>query len=142
MKIIILNGPNLNLVGSREIGVYGSKNFEEFFEYLRTAYPSVELIHRQSNVEGELINYLHEFKSDNNGIIFNPGGYTHTSVAIGDAVKSIEVPVIEVHMSRIYARESFRHSSFVSPNCQGVITGFGWAGYEMAMLQLTGALFQ
>jgi 3-dehydroquinate dehydratase-2 len=142
MKVIILNGPNINLVGSREIGVYGNKGIDEFLSYLQMAYPSVQIIHRQSNVEGELINFLQEFRSGNNGIIFNPGGYTHTSIAIGDAVKSMEVPVIEVHLSKIFARESFRHTSYVSPHCDGVISGFGWAGYEMALLSLTGALMK
>ena len=141
MKIIIINGPNLNLVGTREMGVYGNTSMESFLDYLHKAYPSVKFEYRQSNVEGELINFWHKIRADNNGIILNPGGYTHTSVAIGDAVKSLDVPVIEVHLSRIFAREQFRHTSFVSPNCSGVISGFGWAGYEMALLQLTGALF-
>ena len=142
MKIIIINGVNLNLTGSREKEIYGSRGMEDFLAYLEKAYPSVSIIYRQSNLEGELVNYLQEFGRENNGIILNPGAYTHTSIAIGDAVKSVEVPVIEVHLSRIFARESFRHQSFVSPYCSGVISGFGWAGYEMALLKLSGAMFE
>lgn len=141
MKIVIINGVNLNLTGTREKEIYGSTTMEDFLDYLSKAYPSVSIIYRQSNIEGELVNFLQEFRSDNNGVILNPGAYTHTSIAIADAVKSMEVPVIEVHLSRLAARESFRQHSFVSPYCSGHINGFGWAGYEMALLRLSGALF-
>jgi len=133
MNIYIINGPNLNLLGIREKSIYGEQGFESFFEELKTQYPIVNLQYYQSNVEGELINKLHEigFKAD--GIIFNAGGYTHTSVAIADAIAGITSPVIEVHISNVYAREEYRHVSLMAKNCKGVISGFGLASYKLAL---------
>jgi len=136
MKILIINGPNLNLLGIREEDIYGSLSFEEFFEQLKKENHQVELSYYQSNVEGELINKLHEIGFDYDGIILNAGGYTHTSVALSDAVAAITTPVIEVHISNIYAREDYRHVNMLSKNCQGLISGFGLAGYAMALHQL------
>jgi 3-dehydroquinate dehydratase-2 len=133
MKIAIINGPNLNLLGTREPEVYGSKTFEQFFSELKKKYPQIEFEYFQSNVEGELINVLQKNGFSGDGIILNPGGYTHTSVAIGDAVASIKVPVIEVHISNIYAREDFRKISHVSAKCKGTIAGLGLMGYELAL---------
>lgn len=133
MRIEIINGPNLNLLGKREPGIYGSGDFESFLALLKEKYPSVSFGYFQSNVEGELINRLHEVGFSADGIIFNAGGYTHTSVAIADAVAAIEVPVIEVHISNIHARESFRHTSLMAGKCKGVITGLGLQGYELAV---------
>lgn len=132
-KLIIINGPNLNLLGKREPNVYGSLSFTEFFETIKKKYPSVNLEHYQSNVEGELINKLQEVGFSYDGIILNAAAYTHTSVGIGDAVKAIETPVIEVHISNTFAREEFRHQSFISPNAKGVILGFGLQSYELAI---------
>jgi len=136
MKILILNGPNLNLLGKREPGIYGDVSFEVFFEQLTEKYPDLDLHYFQSNVEGEIIDKLHEVGFDFQGIILNAGGYTHTSVAIGDAVKGIETPVIEVHISNVHAREDFRHVSYLSPVAKGVIAGFGLQGYELALESL------
>jgi len=133
MKIAIINGPNLNLLGRREPGIYGSQSFEEFYEQLKGRFASIELTFFQSNVEGELINELHRLGFDVDGIIMNPGGYTHTSVAIADAVSAITAPVIEVHISNIYAREEFRKQSIVSSKCKGSISGLGLKGYELAI---------
>ena len=133
MKLIIINGPNLNLLGKREPEIYGDQGFESFLETLRTKYPAVELTYFQSNIEGELIDTLHESGFSYDGIILNAAAYTHTSVGIGDAVKAIDAPVIEVHISNVYAREEFRHKSFVSPNAAGIIIGFGLKGYELAI---------
>jgi 3-dehydroquinate dehydratase II len=133
MKIIIINGPNLNLLGTREISVYGSKSFEEYFYELKNRYPSLELSYYQSNVEGELINKLHETGLDHSGIIINAGGYTHTSVALRDAIASIKTPVIEVHISNIFAREEFRHQSLIAAKCMGSICGFGLDSYRLAI---------
>jgi 3-dehydroquinate dehydratase-2 len=132
-KLIIINGPNLNLLGKREPNVYGSLSFTEFFKTIKEKYPSVSLEHYQSNVEGELINKLQEVGFSYDGIILNAAAYTHTSVGIGDAVKAIETPVIEVHISNTFAREEFRHQSFISPNAKGVILGFGLQSYELAI---------
>lgn len=134
MKIIIINGPNLNLLGKREPEIYGSQTFEAFLETLKSNYPQFEIHYYQSNVEGEIINKLHEVGYSYDGIILNAGAYTHTSVAIGDAVKAIKTPVVEVHISNTFSRESFRHVSYISPNAQGVILGFGIMGYELAVL--------
>jgi 3-dehydroquinate dehydratase II len=134
MKIIIINGPNLNLVGKREKDIYGESTFEELIPGLRQKFPRISLDYFQSNVEGEIINELQRVGFDYDGIIFNPGGYTHTSVAIADAVAAITSPVIEVHISNIYAREEFRRASLISPNCKGVISGLGMKGYELALL--------
>ncbi|MFN8414957.1 MAG: type II 3-dehydroquinate dehydratase [Cytophagaceae bacterium] len=133
MKLLILNGPNLNLLGKREPGIYGAQSFEEFFQSLQTKYPSIELYYFQSNVEGLLVNKIHEVGFDFDGIIFNAGAYTHTSIAIADAIAGIKTPVIEVHISNVYAREEYRHKSFMAKNCKGVITGFGLKSYELAL---------
>ncbi|MCF6182247.1 type II 3-dehydroquinate dehydratase [Lutibacter sp.] len=133
MKILILNGPNLNLLGKREPSIYGNETFNDFFEALKKKYADVELHYFQSNIEGELIDKLHEVGFTFEGIIFNAGAYTHTSVAIGDAIKGIETQVIEVHISNVYAREKFRHVSYIAPNAKGVIAGFGLQSYELAL---------
>ena len=133
MKLIIINGPNLNLLGKREPEIYGSTTFEEFFRKLQLKFKNVELAYYQSNIEGELIDKLHEVGFNYDGIILNAAAYTHTSVGIGDAVKSIETPVVELHISNIHAREEFRHQSFIAPNAKGVIFGFGLKGYELAV---------
>ena len=135
MKITIINGPNLNLLGTREPQVYGNQTFEEFYKTLLKKYSQVQFSYFQSNVEGELINELQRAgrNMNNNGIILNPGGYTHTSVAIGDAIASIDTPVIEVHISNVHAREDFRKISHVSAKCKGTIAGLGLKGYELAV---------
>jgi 3-dehydroquinate dehydratase-2 len=133
MKLLILNGPNLNLLGKREPDVYGYSSFEDFFEKLKQEYSSVKFDYYQSNVEGELINKLHEAGFSFDGIIFNPGGYTHTSVALGDAVAAIKTPVIEVHISNVFAREEFRHISYIAPKAKGSICGLGLTGYKLAV---------
>lgn len=138
MKIQIINGPNLNLLGKREPGIYGSEGFETFFEELKSKYPEIELSYYQSNVEGEMINKLHEIGFKFDGIIMNAGAYTHTSVAIADAIAGIKTPVIEVHISNVYAREEFRHHSMMAKNCKGIITGFGLKSYELALLSFVG----
>jgi len=132
MKIAIINGPNLNLLGTREVDIYGGENFDTFFEELKKKFTSIEFTFFHSNVEGELINELQRVGFTNEGIIFNPGGYTHTSVAIGDAIAAIITPVIEVHISNIFGREEFRKLSHVSAKAKGVISGLGLKGYEMA----------
>lgn len=133
MKIAIINGPNLNLLGKRETSIYGSQTFEQFLETLKKKYANIEIHYFQSNVEGELINELHRAGFDYDGIILNPGGYTHTSVAIGDAVAAIKTPVVEVHISNVHAREDFRKLSYVSGKAAGSITGLGLRGYELAI---------
>ena len=133
MKILILNGPNLNLLGVREKSIYGEMSFEDFFQKLKSNHSNISLEYYQSNVEGEIINKLHEVGFDYDGIILNAGGYTHTSVAITDAIAGIKTPVLEVHISNIYAREEFRHTSLISKNCIGMISGLGLKGYEMAV---------
>jgi 3-dehydroquinate dehydratase-2 len=133
MKIIIINGPNLNLLGKREPEIYGSESFGDFFTKLQDKFSSVELSYFQSNIEGEIIDKLHEVGFDHDGIILNAAAYTHTSVGIGDAVKGIETPVIEVHISNIQGREDFRHTSYIAPNASGVLFGFGLKGYELAI---------
>ena len=137
MKIIIINGPNLNLLGKREPEVYGNQSFETYFELLQLDFPNINLSYYQSNIEGEIIDKLHEVGFDFDGIILNAGGYTHTSVAIGDAVKSIQTPVVEVHISNTFSRESFRHQSYLSPNAKGVVIGFGLKSYKLALLSFT-----
>lgn len=136
MKIIIINGPNLNLLGKREPDIYGNQSFEDFFKSLQEKYPNLELFYYQSNIEGELINKIQETGFLFDGIILNAAAYTHTSVGIGDAVKAIQTPVIEVHISNTFAREEFRHHSFISPNAAGIIVGFGLKSYELALLSL------
>ncbi len=133
MKIAIINGPNLNLLGTREPEVYGDKTFDIFLNELKKKYPAVEFNYFQSNVEGELINELQRVGFSYAGIILNPGGYTHTSVAIGDAVAAIKTQVIEVHLSNVHAREEFRKISLVSAKCKGTISGLGLKGYELAL---------
>ena len=138
MRLLIINGPNLNLLGQREPLIYGSESFEDYLQKLKDEFPDANIDHYQSNVEGEIINKLHEAGFSYDGIILNAGGYTHTSVAIGDAVQAINSPVIEVHISNIYAREEFRHISYISPHARGVISGFGLEVYRLALLGLGG----
>jgi 3-dehydroquinate dehydratase-2 len=133
MKIAILNGPNLNLLGKREPKVYGNKDFDQYFGQLQFLYPKINLTYFQSNVEGELINELQRVGFDVDGIILNAAAYTHTSVGIGDAIKAIAAPVIEVHISNTFSREDFRHTSFVTPNAKGLILGFGLDVYRLAI---------
>ena len=135
-KIAIINGPNLNLTGQREPEIYGTETFEDLIDDLRNAHPDITLHYFSSNVEGELINALHEHGFDSDGIILNAGGYTHTSVAIADAIKAIKCPVIEVHMSNILSRESFRHQSLTGAYCIGTIMGLGMQGYRLAVAYL------
>ncbi len=132
-KLIIINGPNLNLLGKREPSIYGSLTFTEFLSEIKPKYPKVQLDYYQSNIEGELINKLHEVGFSYDGIILNAGAYTHTSIGIGDAIKGIETPVVEVHISNTFGREEFRHQSYISPNAKGVILGFGLQSYELAI---------
>jgi 3-dehydroquinate dehydratase-2 len=136
MKIQIINGPNLNLLGVREPGIYGNQGFDTYINELRDMYSIIEIDYFQSNVEGELINKLHEVGFSYDGIVINAGGYTHTSVAIADAIAAIKTPVIEVHISNIYAREEYRHVSLTGKNCKGVLTGFGMDGYRLAIESL------
>ncbi|MGN6616072.1 MAG: type II 3-dehydroquinate dehydratase [Ilyomonas sp.] len=133
MKIAIINGPNLNLLGTREPQVYGNQTFEDYYQQLQTQFSNVEFNYFQSNVEGELINELQRVGFSCDGIIFNPGGYTHTSVAIGDTIAAITTPVIEVHISNVHAREDFRKISHVSAKCRGTISGLGLKGYALAI---------
>ena len=133
MKIAIINGPNLNLVGSREPGVYGSETFQHYFQKLRKKYENIDFDYFQSNVEGELINEIQKAAQKMDGIILNAGAYTHTSIAIGDAIAAINIPVIEVHISNIEAREEFRKYSHISAKCSGTIFGFGLKGYALAV---------
>lgn len=135
-QFIIINGPNLNLLGTREPEIYGSLSFTEFLEELSEKYPNIKLDYFQSNIEGELIDKLHEVGFSYDGIILNAAAYTHTSVGIGDAVKAIETPVVEVHISNTFSREDFRHVSYISTNAKGVIVGFGLQSYELALKSL------
>ncbi len=134
MRIIIINGPNLNLLGKREPGIYGDLTFEEYFKDLKNKYPHIQLDHFQSNIEGEIINKIQETGFTFDGIILNAAAYTHTSVGIGDAIKAVQTPVIEVHISNVYQREEFRHQSLIAPNASGIIVGFGMKSYELALL--------
>lgn len=133
MKIVIINGPNLNLLGVREEGIYGSRDFENYFEELRNRFSQIELEYFQSNIEGEIINKLHEAGFQAKGIVLNAGAYTHSSVAIHDAIAAIKSPVLEVHISNIYAREEFRHKNIISSKCIGMILGLGLEGYAIAI---------
>lgn len=133
MKILIINGPNLNLLGVREPGIYGQNSFEEYIPVLKAAYPDVELEYYQSNIEGELINKLQEVGFSYDGIVLNAGAYTHTSIALGDCIRALTTPVIEVHISNVHKREEFRHHSMISAACQGVICGFGLNSYRLAV---------
>ena len=132
-KLIIINGPNLNLLGKREPEIYGSLSFTEFLDVIKAKYTTISIDHFQSNIEGELIDKLHEVGFNYDGIILNAAAYTHTSVGIGDAVKAIETPVVEVHISNTFNREEFRHQSFVAPHSKGIIVGFGLQSYELAI---------
>jgi len=133
MQLLILNGPNLNLLGQRETSIYGNQDFNSFFNELKSQFPMLQLDYFQSNVEGEIINKLQEIGFSYDGIILNAGAYTHTSVAIGDCIKAITTPVIEVHISNTFSRETFRHQSYISPNAKGVIIGFGLQSYTLAL---------
>ena len=133
MKLLIINGPNLNLLGKREPTIYGKKSFEEYFEQLQTEYPGITLHYFQSNHEGEIIDKLHEVGFSYNGVVLNGGAYTHTSIAIADAIAAIETPVVEVHISNIHAREKFRQHSYSAANCVGCIAGLGLQGYALAI---------
>lgn len=136
MQIAVINGPNLNLLGKREPGVYGNASFEEYFSGLQAMFPDVSFHYFQSNVEGELINEIQKLGFTYDGIVLNPGGYTHTSVALGDAIAAITTPVVEVHISNVHAREDFRKISHVSAKCRGTISGLGLMGYEFAVRAL------
>jgi 3-dehydroquinate dehydratase-2 len=133
MKIAIINGPNLNLLGKREPEVYGNQTFEGYFSGVKLKFPAIQFVYFQSNIEGELIDKIQEFGFSYDGIILNAGAYTHTSIGIGDAVKAITTPVVEVHISNTFSRESFRHQSYISGNTKGVILGFGLKSYELAI---------
>src|SRR5690606_17583662 len=136
MKIQIVNGPNLNLLGKRETSIYGDQSFEDFFGDLKKRFTDADLYYYQSNVEGEIVNKIHETGFDFGGIILNAGAYTHTSVAIHDAIAGINTPVVEVHISNVYAREEFRHKSLITSKCIGLLTGFGLEGYALAISYL------
>lgn len=138
MKILIVNGPNLNLLGQREPGIYGTSSFESYLPTLRQRYPDVEIDYYQSNVEGELINRMQQDGFTVDGIVLNAGAYTHTSIALHDCIKSLKSPVIEVHISNVHQREPFRHHSYLSPACRGVICGFGLDSYRLAIEALIG----
>lgn len=132
-KILILNGPNLNLLGKREPGVYGNQSFEDYFETLKSLFPDIELHYYQSNHEGALIDKIHEVGFAFDGIVINAGGYTHTSIALADALSAVTTPAVEVHISNIHAREAFRHHSYLTARCKGMICGLGLKGYELAV---------
>ena len=132
-KIQIINGPNLNLLGKREPTVYGNRSFEDYLDTLRARYPECEIAYYQSNVEGEMINKIHEVGFTYDGIVLNAGAYTHTSIALHDAIKAVTTPVVEVHISNVHTRESFRHVSMLSAACKGVILGFGLDSYRLAV---------
>lgn len=134
MKLLIINGPNLNLLGKREKSIYGESTFEEYYQELQNEFSNIDFEYYQSNVEGELINKLHEVGFSYDAIIMNAGAYTHTSIGIGDAIAGIETPVIEVHISNVYAREEYRHQSLMAKNCVGVIAGMGLNSYRLAIL--------
>ena len=133
MKLIIINGPNLNLLGTREPSLYGDQTFEEYFIILENSFQNIELEYYQSNIEGEIINKLHEVGFEYDGVLLNAGGYTHTSVAIRDAIAAITTPVIEIHISNVFAREDFRHVSIIAPKCKGSISGFGMDSYRLGV---------
>jgi len=133
MKLLIINGPNLNLLGERETDIYGKISFDDYLDLLQSSFPKIEIGYYQSNVEGEIINRLHNATLEVDGIVLNAGGYTHTSVAIADAISAIDVPVVEVHISNIFSREDFRYRSYIAPHCKGSIIGFGLDSYELAV---------
>jgi len=136
-NLIIINGPNLNLLGKREPGIYGARGFDDYFLELKNLFPQVTLTYFQSNIEGELINKIHEVGFAFDGIVLNAGGYTHTSIALGDAIAAIAAPVVEVHISNVHAREAFRHHSYLSQYCAGIIVGFGLESYRLAVEHLS-----
>lgn len=138
MKITIINGPNLNLLGRREPEIYGNEGFESLLDRLRSRYPEIELTYSQSNVEGELVNLVQEADMKADGVVINPGGYTHTSVALADAIAAIRIPVIEVHISNLLSREEFRHTSLTGRYCRGTVMGLGLDGYRLAVEALMG----
>jgi 3-dehydroquinate dehydratase-2 len=133
LSLAIVNGPNLNLLGLREPDIYGTQSFDSFLATLRQRFPQVEISYYQSNVEGELINHLHVCRTSVQGVIINAGGYSHTSIALGDAIAAIGIPVVEVHISNVLAREEYRKTSFIAPKCKGSISGLGLEGYALAM---------
>ncbi|WP_010522420.1 type II 3-dehydroquinate dehydratase [Aquimarina agarivorans] len=133
MKLLVLNGPNLNLLGTREPGIYGSQTFEDYFKELKLKFSDLTLSYQQSNHEGELVTALQQADGVYDGVVLNAAAYTHTSVAIGDVIKAVGVPVVEVHISNTFAREAFRHNSYISPNAKGVILGFGLQSYDLAI---------
>lgn len=133
MQLSIVNGPNLNLLGKREPEIYGSQSFEEYFQQLQLAFPEIQLSYFQNNSEGALVSYLHEVGYSHDGIVLNAASYTHTSIALADAIAAIDTPVIEVHISNVYKREAFRHKSYTAPNCIGSIIGLGLPGYALAI---------
>jgi len=133
MEILLINGPNLNLLGKREPGIYGSSSFEDYLQQLRDRYPQIDIIYYQSNHEGDIIDKIHEYGFQADGIILNAGAYTHTSVAIADAIRAVTVPVIEVHISNVHQREPFRHHSYLSAVCRGIVVGFGLDSYRLAL---------
>ncbi|MBR2456640.1 MAG: type II 3-dehydroquinate dehydratase [Bacteroidaceae bacterium] len=137
MKIQIINGPNINLLGKREPSIYGAKSFEDYLEELKAAYPDIEFSYFQSNVEGLMIDKIHEVGFDYDGIVLNAGAYTHTSIALQDAIRAVKTPVVEVHISNVHAREEFRHKSMIACACVGVICGFGLNSYRLAVEALT-----
>jgi 3-dehydroquinate dehydratase-2 len=133
MRILIINGPNLNLLGKRQTEVYGQVNFDQFLAELKEKYEKVQIEYSQSNKEGDIIDLIHKADGQFDGIILNAGAYTHTSIAIGDAIQAVSVPVVEVHISNIYAREQYRHTSYTAPYCKGIIAGFGLQSYRLAL---------
>jgi 3-dehydroquinate dehydratase-2 len=136
MKIIVINGPNLNLLGLRETSIYGSESFDVYFESLKKSFPNIDFEYYQSNIEGEIVNKIHEFGFNTDGIIINAGAYTHTSVAIRDAISGVKTRVVEVHISNTLTREDFRHKSLIGPVCKGCIMGFGLDSYRLAVLSI------
>ena len=138
MKILILNGPNLNLLGRREPSVYGNRSFAEYFQVLQKRYAKHDLEYFQSNSEGEIISKIHQVGFDYDGIVLNAGAYTHTSIAIADAIRAVHTPVVELHISNVYAREEYRHRSMIAPACRGCICGFGLKGYDLAIESFLG----
>ena len=141
LHLAIVNGPNLNLIGTREVDIYGGKSFDDYYRELQKKYPEIQFNYYQSNVEGEIINFLHSCRGKMDGIVFNGGGYTHTSIAIPDAITAISIPTIEVHISNIYAREEFRKTSYTAAKCIGSITGLGLNGYQLAVQHLIDTLW-
>jgi 3-dehydroquinate dehydratase-2 len=138
LHLAIVNGPNLNLIGTREQGIYGNQKINDYFVQLQERFPKINIRFYQSNIEGELINYLHSCIGNTDGVILNAGGYTHTSIALADAISAIDIPVVEVHISNIYAREEYRKQSYIASKCIGSITGLGLTGYELAIRYFIG----